>query len=95
MIDPKPVIDGFEKAVEFCGAKKIQTVVHSFGEDQGFTAFIMLAESHVAIHTWPEREYVSLDVYMCGSCNPYKVIPFVESLFGYSYTLKAIPRDGK
>ena len=31
----------------------------------GLSAFIILAESHVSFHTWPERSYVSLDLYSC------------------------------
>lgn len=39
---------------------------HSFGEDGGFTGVICLAESHVAVHTWPESNYITLDVFLCN-----------------------------
>ena len=32
----------------------------------GVTGFVLLSESHLAIHTWPEYGYVSVDVYSCG-----------------------------
>ncbi|MFZ3193551.1 MAG: adenosylmethionine decarboxylase [Moraxellaceae bacterium] len=37
---------------------------HQF-EPAGVTGVILLAESHVAIHTWPEQRFVSLDIYVC------------------------------
>ena len=36
------------------------------GEPGGITGTILLAESHLAIHTWPERSGVTLDVYVCN-----------------------------
>lgn len=36
------------------------------GEPGGVTGMLLLAESHLAIHTWPERNGVTLDVYVCN-----------------------------
>lgn len=36
------------------------------GEGSGITGTVILAESHLAIHTWPESGYVSLDVFVCN-----------------------------
>jgi spermidine synthase len=38
---------------------------HQFGDD-GFTGTLVLAESHIAIHTWPETSTVALDVFVCN-----------------------------
>ena len=38
---------------------------HQF-EPQGVTGMVLLAESHLAVHTWPELESVTLDVYVCN-----------------------------
>ena len=38
---------------------------HQF-EPQGVTGTVLLAESHLAIHTWPEHGFVSIDVYVCN-----------------------------
>ena len=35
-------------------------------EPQGVTGTVLLAESHLAIHTWPEHGFVSVDVYVCN-----------------------------
>ncbi len=37
---------------------------HEF-DSGGFTGVISLSESHICIHTWPELDYVTLDVYIC------------------------------
>jgi len=42
---------------------------------------VVLAESHVSIHTWPERDYAAVDIFMCGSCDPYKAIPILRRAF--------------
>lgn len=39
---------------------------HKF-EPQGITAFALLAESHISVHTWPEFGYVAIDVFTCGT----------------------------
>jgi S-adenosylmethionine decarboxylase len=42
---------------------KIGEVYHNF-ENGGFTAVVCLSESHLSIHTWPERNYVTFDVFL-------------------------------
>lgn len=39
---------------------------HDNGENAGVTGTVVLAESHLAIHTWPETGNVTLDVYVCN-----------------------------
>jgi S-adenosylmethionine decarboxylase len=39
---------------------------HAFGEGEGVTGTVVLAESHLCIHTWPEHRFVTLDVYVCN-----------------------------
>ena len=42
---------------------------------------LVLAESHVSIHTWPERDYAALDIFVCGACNPYLALPVLKKGF--------------
>jgi S-adenosylmethionine decarboxylase len=42
---------------------------------------VVLAESHISIHTWPERGYAAIDIFMCGNCDPYKAIPALKATF--------------
>ncbi len=52
-------------AVDAMGVTLLSLHVHLF-EPRGATAVAILAESHLAIHTWPERDYVAIDVFTCG-----------------------------
>lgn len=43
---------------------------HHFGENFGVTGVLVLSESHISIHTWPENNYAAIDIFMCGKCDP-------------------------
>jgi S-adenosylmethionine decarboxylase len=62
-------------AVRDSGAQLIRLQLHHFGPNCGVTGVALLAESHVSIHTWPERRYAALDIFMCGTaCDPQKAL---------------------
>ena len=49
------------------------TILYSYFHDfipYGITGVIVLAESHISIHTWPEKGYAALDIFMCNGMNP-------------------------
>ena len=71
----------FKKAVTACGATLLNIQLHSFGEDAGVTGVAILAESHMSIHTWPEIDYVAVDIFMCGSSNPYLALESLNNFF--------------
>lgn len=54
------------RAVADAGLTSVGTLFHSFGEGAGVTGVVVLAESHLSVHTWPEDRYVTLDVYVCS-----------------------------
>lgn len=54
------------QAVEQAGLTSVGSLFHSFGEGGGVTGMVVLAESHLSLHTWPEDDYVTLDVYVCS-----------------------------
>ena len=58
-------------AVTRSGATPIQDFVHTF-TPHGVTGIIVIAESHFAIHTWPEYGFAAVDLFTCGdSVDPY------------------------
>lgn len=48
-------------------ARIVGVNIHPFGEGQGVTGVLLLAESHISVHTWPEYDFAAFDVFMCGS----------------------------
>jgi len=70
-----------ETAAEEAGATILHTHLHHFTPNGGVSGVIVLAESHISIHTWPERNYAALDIFMCGSCDPYLCLPRLREAF--------------
>ncbi len=57
-------------AADAAGATVVQSSFHKFGAC-GVSGVLVLAESHLAVHTWPERNYAATDIYTCGdNCTP-------------------------
>ncbi|QGP80378.1 adenosylmethionine decarboxylase [Sphingobium sp. CAP-1] len=54
-------------AADSAGATVIGLHLHHFGEGQGVTGVALLAESHMSIHSWPERDYAAVDIFLCGA----------------------------
>ncbi|MFN3305350.1 MAG: S-adenosylmethionine decarboxylase family protein [Roseateles sp.] len=57
------------RAVEQSGLAGVAELFHRFGpadSQSGITGVVLLAESHLAVHTWPELGGVTLDVYVCN-----------------------------
>jgi S-adenosylmethionine decarboxylase len=52
--------------VREAGLFDVGRLFHAFPGEGGVTGTVVLAESHVSIHTWPEHGYVSLDVFVCN-----------------------------
>lgn len=54
--------------LDVCSAAGLTIVAEAFHEfpDAGTTGAVVLAESHLAVHTWPELDAVTLDVYVCN-----------------------------
>jgi S-adenosylmethionine decarboxylase len=66
------------------GATVISQVRYQFGKNSppGCTAIVMLDESHCSVHTYAELGLVAMDVFTCGSTNPWDIWEFVRSQMG-------------
>jgi len=69
------------EAVDASGATLLHIHLHHFTPNGGVSGVAVLAESHISIHTWPERDYAALDVFMCGDAEPHKTIPVLKRAF--------------
>ncbi len=65
-------------SVRAAGATIVESVFHRYNP-QGVSGAVVIAESHISIHTWPEYGYASVDFYTCGeSVDPYKAYEFMK-----------------
>ncbi len=69
------------EAIDAAKATLLHIHLHSFGPNEGVSGVAVLAESHISIHTWPEREFAALDIFMCGSAEPEKAVPVLKKAF--------------
>ncbi|NJE25531.1 S-adenosylmethionine decarboxylase proenzyme [Thermococcus sp. MV5] len=63
--DMEKVEEVLTKAAEAANATIIDKRFHKFSP-QGVSGVVVVSESHIAIHTWPEHGYAAVDVYTCG-----------------------------
>lgn len=78
LLDDKEFIcETLSRAAEASGSTLLSLTSHKF-DPQGVTALGLLAESHISIHTWPEKGYAAADVFTCGThCDPVKACSFL------------------
>ena len=74
-------------AVEVAGATLLHIHLHHFTPNGGISGVAVLAESHISVHTWPERDFAAFDVFMCGDAEPAKAIAVLERAFSPDQTL--------
>ena len=55
-----------DKTAQAAGATILAAHFHHFGAGAGVTGVLLLAESHLSIHTWPEHHFAALDIYLCS-----------------------------
>jgi S-adenosylmethionine decarboxylase len=70
LTDARKLGDWCVQAIEAVGLQPVDRLFHTFPATPagagGVTATVLLAESHVCLHTWPEQKGVTLDVYVCN-----------------------------
>lgn len=70
----KAMVDGTKKAK----ATIIKSTFHKFAP-HGVSGVVVIAESHVAIHTWPEYGYAAVDIFTCGeTIDPWLIYKYLE-----------------
>ena len=67
--DPAHVDAALTAAAQAAGATVLARHFHHFGAGHGVTGVLLLAESHISIHTWPEMRFAAVDVFLCGQSD--------------------------
>jgi S-adenosylmethionine decarboxylase len=78
---PEMIDEALRGAAVAAGATILHSHFHHFTPNGGVSGVVVLAESHISIHTWPERNFAAVDIFMCGECNPYDGVPMLRDAF--------------
>ena len=79
--DLNKVKDILVRAAIEAKAQVMEVAFHKFSP-QGVSGVVVIAESHLSVHTWPECNYAALDIYTCGeTTDPWSACSFVQDGF--------------
>lgn len=68
------------EAVRESGATIVRSVFHRYAP-QGVSGVVVIAESHISIHTWPEYGYAAVDFFTCGeTVDPYRACEYMKKM---------------
>ena len=77
--DPAAIEALLREAARAAGSTPVGAHFHAFGPGLGVTGVLLLQESHISIHTWPEHGFAAVDVFMCGSAQPERAVEVIEA----------------
>jgi len=68
-------------AIIAAGAQLLHIHLHRFTQGGGISGVALLAESHISVHTWPERDFAAFDIFMCGTAQPEQAARVIKQAF--------------
>ncbi len=72
----------FKTAAEKAGATVVNATSHRFAP-HGVSVVVVISESHVSVHTWPEYRYAAVDFFTCGeTVDPHKGLDYIKQALG-------------
>jgi len=79
-LDDKAVLKAMARGAERAGATVISQVRYHFEHNSppGFTAMVLLDESHCSAHSYADLGLIALDVFTCGNTNPHDVLKYMQ-----------------
>lgn len=81
-------------AAKACGATILNDHFHQF-QPIGVSGVVLIAESHISVHTWPENGFAAMDIFTCGHMKPQVAIDIIQEGFrakAASMSLKVVTR---
>ena len=78
--DTQFIEDLLKRSAHAAGARIVYSHFHPFGPGQGITGVVLLAESHISIHTWPETGFAAVDIFMCGNARPQRALELIRQV---------------
>jgi len=77
LVDCQQIEQLLREAAQAAGAQVLHGHFHSFGPGLGVTGVLLLAESHISLHTWPEHGFAAIDIFMCGAAQPQRALDII------------------
>lgn len=94
LVDCAKIEHLLRKAATAAGAQVLHSHFHSFGSGLGVTGVVLLAESHISIHTWPENGFAAADIFMCGASQPHVALEVIEDALQPEYSeVRTVDRE--
>jgi S-adenosylmethionine decarboxylase len=87
LTDAKVLTAVLETACSAAGAALLKIFLHEFPSSGGITGVALLAESHMSIHTWPEKGYAAIDIFMCGRADTKRALDVLVLQLKPTHTL--------
>ncbi len=86
MEDPDALFRFLDEYPDAIGMTKITTPqVYTYAgrkpEDNGLSGFVLIAESHISVHTFPRRQYINIDVFSCMEFDASKALNELRATF--------------
>ncbi|MCU0666258.1 MAG: adenosylmethionine decarboxylase [Candidatus Omnitrophica bacterium] len=79
--DPKKLEKVLVTAAVKANNTPLKAITYKF-HPKGITGVVLLSESHIALHSWPEFEYMAIDIYTCGKkTNPLNALEYLKKIF--------------
>jgi len=79
--NPKEIEKILITAAKKSGNTPLEVTIHKFSP-QGITGVVLLAESHIALHSWSEFNYLAIDIFTCGDkAKPEKALEYLKKKF--------------
>jgi len=79
--NPNKIEKILREAAKRGGNAPLKVTIHKF-LPQGMTGVILLAESHIALHSWPEFNYLAVDIFTCGKKSfPHEALGYLKESF--------------
>lgn len=88
VLGSRPAVERFLKRIvrqlamrRLFGPKVVRAKETGGKDPGGYSGFVIIQESHISVHTFPKRRFVSIDVYSCKDFNSGRAISFIQKFF--------------